>query len=100
MPTQAPHPAPANVTIKLDMSHRDRLKSLAIAKRRTSHYLMKEAISRYLEEEERELQWVRAAEVSLENYDHLGSHVTLDEVRTWAKDVQKNRNTPIPLCHK
>ena len=37
-------PRPATVTLKLDATYRDRLKSLAATKKRTPHYLMKEAI--------------------------------------------------------
>jgi predicted transcriptional regulator len=45
-------PRPTTVTLKLDASSRERLKSLAITKKRSSHYLMKEAIERYLKAEE------------------------------------------------
>ena len=39
----------ANVTVKLAASDRKRIQSLAISKKRTPHYLMKEAIQAYLE---------------------------------------------------
>ena len=40
------------VTVKLDPSDRDRIASLATMKKRTPHYLMKEAILEYVQREE------------------------------------------------
>ena len=43
MPNTLDKPRTATMTLKLDTSHRDRLRSLAVARKRSSHYLMKEA---------------------------------------------------------
>ena len=45
-------------------SERQRLKSLAAAKQRTPHFLMKEAIQRYIEDEEAEQAAIQAAAAS------------------------------------
>ena len=88
-----------NVTIKIDNTERDRLKSLAVAKKRTPHYLMKEAIERYLEDEEAEQIAIQEATASLEHYERTGLHITFDEVKQWAKDLKTNRNAKLPVCH-
>lgn len=44
------HPVPK--VVKLDPDIRDRLERLGEAKHRSTHWLMKEAITRYLEQEE------------------------------------------------
>lgn len=92
--------APAvNLTIKLDSSHRDRLKSLAIVKKRTAHYLMKEAIERYIDVEEAQQTILKSVDESIVHYEATGVHITLNEVKTWAKELKINRNAQLPACH-
>lgn len=99
MPSTLEKPRAATVTVKLDESHRDRLKTLAVAKKRTSHYLMKEAIELYLESEEAEQKAIQEAAASLEHFERTGLHVTLDEVKQWAQNLKTNRNAQLPACH-
>jgi predicted transcriptional regulator len=88
-----------NVTVKLEDSERQSLKTLAAAKQRTPHFLMKEAIQRYIEDEEAEQAAIQAAAASLAHYKKTGLHTTLDEVKVWAKAVRKNRSAKMPACH-
>lgn len=99
MPTTLEKPRTATVTVKLDALHRDRLKSLATAKKRTSHYLMKEAIELYLESEEAEQKAIQEAAASLAHYQKTGLHITLDEMKQWANNLKTNRNSQLPACH-
>ena len=99
MQTTLEKPTTANVTIKLDTSHRTRLKSLAIAKKRTSHYLMKEAIDRYIQAEEAEQAVLKIVDDSITHYEATGLHITLDEYIDWIKSVKVNRNAQLPECH-
>ena len=92
-------PRSVNVTVKLEDSERRSLKSLAAAKQRTPHFLMKEAIHRYIEDEEAEQAAIEAAVTSLAHYKKTGLHTTLDEVKVWAKAVRKNRSAKLPACH-
>ena len=89
-----------NVTVKLDSSERDRLKLLAVSKKRTPHYLMREAIQVYLATEESNARFVAAAQDSLGQYEKTGKHISLDELRAWTKALKKNPKTPMPACHK
>ncbi len=89
----------STVTLKLDTSHRDRLKSLAVAKKRTSHYLMKEAIERYLKAEEAQQAVLKSVDDSVAHFEATGLHITLNEVKTWANEVKLNRNAQLPECH-
>lgn len=90
--------SPGTVTIKLDSSDRDRIASLATIKKRTPHYLMKEAILEYVQREEARQNFIQAAETSFEHYKETGLHITLDDFSTWVDEVQKNPNAPIPAC--
>lgn len=92
--------APASVTVKLDAADRDRIASLAALKKRTPHYLMKEAILEYVTREEAHQNFIAAADRSFEHFKETGSHITLDEFDAWVDEVQKNPDAPIPACHR
>lgn len=88
------------VTVKLDPSDRDRIASLATMKKRTPHYLMKEAILEYVQREEARQNFIKAANTSYEQYKETGLHITLDEFSTWVDEIQNKPDSPIPACHK
>ncbi len=97
--TEKPHSS-RTVTVKLDASERERIASLAATKKRTPHYLMKAAILEYINREEAQQNFIKAAERSFEQYKSTGLHITLDEFSTWVDDVQENPDAPIPPCHR
>ncbi len=89
-----------SVTVKLDRVDRDRIATLAYAKKRTPHYLMKQAILEYVQREETRQNFIMAAEASFEHYKEAGLHITLDEFDIWVDQVQENPDAPIPKCHR
>jgi predicted transcriptional regulator len=95
----AEKPRTGSVTIKLDDADRDRIASLATAKKRTPHYLMKEAILEYVKKEEARQNFIAAAESSFEHYKETGLHITLDEFSHWVDEVQEIPEAPAPACH-
>lgn len=62
--------------IKLDPETHERLKHLAKVKDRSVHWLMKEAIGRYVAEEERFEREKAEDEVRYQHYLDTGSHVS------------------------
>lgn len=88
----------ASVTIKLDDADRDRIASLASAKKRTPHYLMKEAILECVKREEARHNFIAAAEASFVHYKETGLHITFDEFSTWVDQVQQNPGASVPAC--
>ena len=88
-----------SVTIKLDDADRERIAALATAKKRTPHYLMKEAILEYMKKEEARQNFIAAAESSFEHYKETGLHITLDEFSQWVDKVQEAPEVPVPACH-
>lgn len=73
---------------------------MASIKRRTPHYLMKEAILEYVQREEVRQNFINAANASFEHYKETGLHITLDEFSVWVDTVQQEASTPIMPCHK
>ena len=88
-----------SVTIKLGAADRDRISALAKARKRTPHYLMKEAILEYVKKEEARQHFITAAQSSFEHYKQTGLHITLDEFSSWVDQVQHNPAEPVPACH-
>lgn len=96
--TLAKTPA-ASVTLKLDTSYRGRIKSLATAKKRSAHYLMKEAIKRYLKVEEAQQAILQSVDDSIARFEATGLHMTHSEVKAWAKELKANPSAQLPECH-
>ena len=88
-----------SVSIKLDDADRVRIASLATVKKRTPHYLMKEAILEYVKREEARQNFIAAAESSFEHYKETGLHISLDEFSNWVDDVQQGPGARVPACH-
>jgi len=65
---QLEKPRTANMSVKLHTTDTERLRAIAISKKRTPHYLMKEAIMHYIEEMEKEQKAIALAQESLEHY--------------------------------
>lgn len=75
------------VGVKLDNETRARLKKLAEAKRRSAHWLMKEAIDRYLESEERYEQEKAEDAARWQRYLETGEHATHEEMTAWLDEL-------------
>jgi predicted transcriptional regulator len=97
--TTAQRPSAKNVTVKLSELDRSRVQSLAIAKKRTPHYLMREAIEAYLQKEEAQLAMLKLVDEGNAHYEATGLHVTTAEMRTWLSAAATNPAAPRPQCH-
>ena len=85
--------------VKLDPEIRDRLERLSEDKHRSVHWLMKEAITRYLVEEEytEQLNRETLARWSEAEQGKVVSHQAVVKwLNTWGTDEETNR----PLCGK
>ncbi len=88
------------VSIKIDQDTRDRVKRLAEARHRTSHWLMREAISQYVEREEKREAYRQGAIDAWNEYQATGLHVTGDEVVAWLDAWGEETGKAAPVCHK
>ena len=83
--------------VKLDETTYDRLKALG-ARKRSPHWLMKEAITQYLEREE-EADRIRQVTLErLEHYKATGETVSHDVVDAWLKTwgTDQEGKCPVP----
>jgi predicted transcriptional regulator len=92
-------PAIANMSIKLDVADRDRIRSLAAYKNRTPHFIMKEAVQQYLAQEEAEQRFIAVAKASRQHYQSTRQHITHEEFSRWVDELQTNPQAKPPTCH-
>ena len=71
------------VGVKLDRETRDRLQKLGQARNRSSHWLMREAIRRYLEVEERYEQEKAEDQARYQAYLETGHHISHEDMLAW-----------------
>lgn len=90
---------PMPTSIKLDMDTKSRLQRLADTRKRSSHWLMQEAIREYLEREEQLEQFRDEMQTAWEDYQETGLHVTGKEVFTWMETWFTDNEAPAPKCH-
>ena len=87
------------VAVKLDAETHDRMRELAKARQRTPHYLMREAISQYIEREEKRETFRRDALEAWSAYQASGLHVTQAEADDWLARLEMGQDAGPPECH-
>ncbi|MGH9413756.1 MAG: CopG family ribbon-helix-helix protein [Terriglobales bacterium] len=93
MPTQT-------TTLKLDQETKARLQRLGGARRRSAHWLMKEAVLQFLDREEKRERLRQDALAAWRDYQETGLHVTGDEMKAWAAELVRNPDSPPPEPHR
>lgn len=90
----------STTSIKLEPEMKDRVKRLADARRRTSHWLMREAVAQYVEREEQREQMKQATLAAWEHYAATGLHVSADKADTWLAELENKKKAKSPKCHR
>jgi len=94
------HIAAKTVSVKLDGDTRTRIDSLAEARHRTPHWMMREAIMQYVEREEKRENFRQDTIKAWDEYQQTGLHATAEEVDTWLARWGTANEPPAPACHK
>jgi len=84
------------VAIKLDQDMLDRMKRLAAAKGRSTHWMLRQAVSQFIEREESREVFRAAALEAWHQYQFTGLHVTHDDADAWLARLQVGENAAIP----
>ena len=82
--------------IKLDEETRDRIRRLAEAKERASHWVVKTAIVEYLDREERAAQERREDAERWERYQSTGQFVGNEDAMNWLDALARGERRPCP----
>lgn len=87
-------------SVKLDDNLKTRIQHLADLRKRSAHWIMREAIRDYVEREEAKESLKQEALASWTSYKETGRHLTGQEVRDWLKNWGTEKETKIPQCHE
>jgi predicted transcriptional regulator len=89
-------PATTTTSIKLDPAIKERVQRLADARRRSAHWVMKEAIEAYVEREEKQEQLRDELMTRWQEYEETGLHVGDEEARSWLTRLARGEKPPLP----
>lgn len=87
-------------SIKLDDDLKGRIQHLADARRRSAHWIMREAIEQYVSREEKREAFRQDALRAWDEYQETGLHATRGEVEEWLASWGADDEIPPPECHK
>jgi predicted transcriptional regulator len=87
-------------SIKLDDDMKGRVRHLAEARERTSHWIMREAIAQYVEREEKREALRQDSFKAWDEYKETGQHASAEEVDQWLASWGTDNERPAPECHK
>jgi len=93
-------PGPSTTSVKLDTNTKQRIERIASARRRSPHWVMREAIEQYVEREEKREQLREDALAAWTHYQTTGLHATADEADSWLTDLESGKNAAPPKCHE
>ncbi len=86
-------------SIKLDNELKERIRQLAQARRRSAHWIMREAIEQYVEKEEQREAFHQDARRAWEGYRQDGLHLTAGEADAWLAKLEEGEDADPPACH-
>ena len=87
------------VAIKIDEDIKARVKRLAQARQRTPHWLMREAITQYVDREEKREAFRLDSQLAWEAFRANGLHVSADEADAWMAELEQGNDIEPPECH-
>ncbi|MGA2346101.1 MAG: CopG family ribbon-helix-helix protein [Candidatus Sulfotelmatobacter sp.] len=91
-------PKPSTTSLKLDTEVKKRVQRLAAARRRSPHWLMREAIEEYIEREEKREQFRQDALSAWAHYQATGQHVTAEDADAWLARLEAGKDAAPPKC--
>lgn len=93
-------PSRQTTSLKLDPEMRARVQRLAEARRRSAHWVMREAIAEYVAREERREQFRAETEAAWAEFQETGLHATQEEVDSWLARLEAGEDADPPMCHR
>ena len=92
-------PTSFTTSVKLAAETKKRVQRLATARRRSPHWVMREAIEQYVEREEQREQLRQDALAAWTHYQTTGLHVTAEEADAWLAKLEAAKDAAPPKCH-
>jgi predicted transcriptional regulator len=89
----------ATTSLKLDSELKERVQRLASARRRSAHWIMREAVEQYVVREEKREEFRAAALAAWNDYQATGLHATAEEADAWLAKLEAGEEAEAPECH-
>jgi predicted transcriptional regulator len=89
----------STTSLKLDNAMKERIQRLAAARRRSPHWVMREAVEQYVEREEKRERLRQDAFAAWDEYQTTGLHVTAEEADAWLAKLEAGKRSAIAKCH-
>ena len=86
-------------SLKLDSAMKERVRRLAAARRRSPHWLMRDAVEQYVEREEKREQLRQDALAAWAEYQTTGLHLAAEEADAWLAKLEAGKRAVTPKCH-
>ncbi len=87
-------------SVKLDDELKDRIQHLAESRRRSAHWIMREAITQYVEREEKREAYLRDAQNAWKEFQRTGLHITAEEADEWLAQLAAGNDVEPPECNR
>jgi predicted transcriptional regulator len=85
-------------SLKLDETLKGRVQHLASVRRRSAHWIMREAIQQYVEREEQREAFKQDALRAWNQYQATGEHVTAEDADAWLAKLESGEDVGLPKC--
>jgi predicted transcriptional regulator len=92
-------PTPSTTSLKLDTDLKARIQRLASARRRSPHWIMREAVEQFVAREEKRESFRQDALAAWAHYQSTGLHATADEADAWLAKLEAGEDAEAPECH-
>ncbi len=87
------------MAVKIDREMKARIQRLGDARHRSMHWMMKEAIRQFVEQEEQREAFRQEGIRAWEAYQSTGLHATLEEADAWMARLEAGEDIEPPHCH-
>jgi predicted transcriptional regulator len=91
--------AASTTSLKLDSELKERVQRLAAVRRRSAHWVMREAVEQYVSREEQREQLRQDALAAWNHYRTTGLHATAEEADAWLARLEAGEDAQAPKCH-
>jgi predicted transcriptional regulator len=89
----------SSTSLKLDHELKERVQRLAVVRRRSAHWVMREAVEQYVGREEKREQLRQDALAAWGHYQTTGLHATAEEADDWLARLEAGEDVKAPECH-
>ena len=88
----------STTSLKLDQKLKQRVQRLAASRRRSAHWVMREAVEQYVGREEKREKLRQDALAAWNHYQTTGLHVTAAEADAWLAKLEAGKDAEAPTA--